>query len=327
MSMGLDASNGSSAAHEPSTSPGADRSPAGGRFDVPPAGRPAAPDPSGKRPTSLGIINAFNASHKDAVRLYKQTRRASQGAHDTVGHAAAAVAAETVAQTAHDLSEESDTRRHGPLPRRYLAVIAAVALDAIACYLAAQVFGGDQTSTLLVTALLLAGLAGGEIWLDFTSRRAHQQPNGAGNLAWQAVACGLGLFVIALGVLRYDYLLTVDGNVTSALLGAVLLSVITGGLVVLGYLTLRGTESVDMFIKRRRARRAERATQAAQAAILDADRDRNNLAKRYLSQIQPTINEAADDQEHAQQLEAGVRRNLESYTVTTPAPGDTRPGR
>jgi hypothetical protein len=197
----------------------------------------------------------------------------------------------------------ADRRRRAPLLVMWALVALGVILDSTACWLAAQVFDGDRASTFFVTALLLAFLIGGEGALDLFSRRGSTR-------LWRGSLGVVALFVIALGLLRYQYLITVNGDRVSALLGAGLLTAVTGALVALGYLALRHAEPVAVYRRKKELRRARRAAGGARrrAERESANRDRRHDA--YLSILRPELLSAASNQQQVDELDRSIRSHL-----------------
>jgi hypothetical protein len=163
-----------------------------------------------------------------------------------------AMAKEQLAQRAEAESEEAHkaakdavtnaaTARHGSDPEsahevnRTLAGVLAGALafvDAVPSYLGAQAFDLDQIATVIITVLLVGALASA-MWLMalFTAQRRVR--------AVRIVEIIVGVGLIVMTVLRAQFLAaTSGGSPASALLQAVALSAMSGGLVAVGYIIL-----------------------------------------------------------------------------------------
>jgi len=230
------------------------------------------------QPTDIaGVIRQLNESDDTLEDQYLRVREAADHAarsEEAAGHAAAAARQARVAHQAI----QAEQRRHAPLPRQVILALLTVALDALACYFAAQALDGSQGTTLVWTVLFLAVLAGGEVGLDVYQDRNRR--------AWYALVTFLGAFVLVLGVLRFLYLATIGtGDLLTATAGAALFTAATAGFVFLGYRALRAAETPQAWRARRRARAACRLAQTAREA---ADRDaaqRDRLIDAYLRQV------------------------------------------
>ena len=219
--------------------------------------------------------NKASRSHED---LWSRTRQAT----DQVGHAATAVKSAEAAQEEAELACRAalaeNLDRQAPRTRQRLIATGALALDAVACFFAAEALGGSQRETLAWTALFLAVLGAGEVALDHY-RDGYR-------LVWRCVAFTLGAFVCLLGVLRFSFLLTVgsQGPVT-AVTGAALFTVATAGFVVVGYRALRIAETGAAQQARRRVRARAGDVASARRKLARQTDERDRLATAYLSLI------------------------------------------
>jgi hypothetical protein len=247
-----------------------------GRQEVPPAAVSRLRDPG-------TLIRDFHAGHPARRQLYRTAIQAGGAAAQQEWAQAQADTDCKQAAVAHETAQQSaDPSRTGSLPVYYGLAAATVAVDATSCYLAAQVFGGDQLSTVFVALLLLAGLAGCVLALDVaSSRKAHT--------AWRWIVGLLAGFILALGILRFAFLLTVNGSLLNALLGAGLLTVATAGLVALGYWGLREAEPVEMYRQHRHLKKAWRNAAKARRAARHAARERDKQVQAYTDEMQPWL--------------------------------------
>ena len=259
-------------------------------------------EPEERPPVDVtSLIRQVNASNPAAEDLYLKTRQAADIAERSNQTAKQATVVAETARVAHRIIQAEDPHRRAPLTRQRCFALLTVALDGVACYFAAQALDASQDTTLVWTVLFLAVLAVGEMGLDYYRDR-HQR-------AWRAVASILAMFVGALGVLRFWFLVTIGASgLIPAALGAALFTIMTAGFLVVGYRALRLAETPQAF----RARRSAYATaQAALAARVDANRntrDRDRLIDAYLVQVRRQALElrTADQQSS----EKAVRRHL-----------------
>jgi hypothetical protein len=168
----------------------------------------------------------------------------------------------------------SDPERRKRLTDRTGVLIAALLaiLDVVPAYLAAQTFGFDLLTTIGITALFVAAM-GAIMWA------LHHNEDG-----WQrwSLLAGLGVGLVVLGALRWQYLVVTAGPDLSGLLQAAALTVFTGVLIWLGVFVLGLTNSRELSDAMRRSRRLDRL--AADAAV-SADRvgQQDAAATRELS--------------------------------------------
>ena len=254
---------------------------------------------------ALLLIRGFNGGNDERLARYQEAIDGTRDAAHAENGLKAAESRLTQATQVLRAAEVAvtDRRRRSTLVGMWLLVVLGLVLDASACWLAAQVFDGDRTSTLIVTALLLAFLMGGEGALDLLSRRGSTR-------LWRGTLLVVALFVLALGLLRYQYLVTVNGDQLSALLGAALLTAITGGLVALGYLALRHAEPLSVHRCKREVARSRRASSAAKRRCDREIVTRDRRHDAYLSILRPDLLNVALSQEHVDELDRSVRHHL-----------------
>jgi hypothetical protein len=223
------------------------------------------------------VIRELNESDDTLGDQYLRAREAADRAARSKDTADQAAAVARQADIAHE-AIQTEEGRHAPLPRQVVLALLTVALDALACYFAAQALNGSQDATVVWTILFLAVLAGGEVGLDVYQDR-HRR-------SWHALIGFLSAFVLGLGVLRFLYLATVgaDDPVT-ATAGAALFTAATAGFVFLGYRALRAAETPRAWRARRRARAAYRAARAARESADREARHRDRLVDACLKQV------------------------------------------
>jgi hypothetical protein len=230
----------------------------------------------------MAEIREFNADNEAHEDLWARTRQAADLVSQATADAERAERARRAAELAYKTVQAEHPDRRAPRPRQWLIAAGALALDAVACFFAAEALGGSITETLVWAALFLAVLGVGELALDHY-RETHRT-------AWWWIASVLSAFIVLLGVLRFSFLDTV-GSVGqfAALAGAALFTLATTGFVIAGYRALCLAETSQTW----RARRAWRDRVAAAAAarrVLDryiARRDR--LACAYLTRLRSRL--------------------------------------
>jgi hypothetical protein len=248
------------------------------------------------------FIRDFNASNEANEDLWTRVHQAG----DAVRRSAEdRDAAQQHARQARDFRlaiQAEYPHRRAPLLRQALIAVFTVALNALACWFAAQALGEGQTETLLWTVLFLAVLACGEVALDHFSER--------GARAWRLLASGLVIFVTGLGVLRFLYLATVGGTgLGTALVGAGLFTAATLGFLAIGYRALRAAEKFPAWQARRRSRRAERAAVAASHQLARLIREHDRLIEAYVSRSRVGLLERCSA-DQLPELEAALRQHL-----------------
>jgi hypothetical protein len=124
-----------------------------------------------------------------------------------------------------------------------LLAVLPVTLEYLVCYLAAQALDASADATLMWAGVFLLVLVGGEVALC-VYRTGHRR-------ATRFLIVLLGAFFAGLGVLRYSYLAQVEvSGVVVILVEACLLTAVTAGCFILGFLSLRAAETLQV---RRRA--------------------------------------------------------------------------
>jgi len=248
------------------------------------------------------VIREFNAQNPQHEALGTRILHMVNAARHLGEQARQAAATADSERLAHLTIQAEDPERRAPRWRQLLLALGTLALDALACYFAAQALGNGQAETLVWTALFLAVLAAGEIALDFYRDR-HRR-------VWRYIAIGLGGFVAGLGILRFTYLVTVgaDGPI-AALVGATLFTVATILFVMAGYWALRRAETPEAGKARRRARRAAREARATAERAARCRTKRDRLIDAYLVRLKvgPLASCPAID---LPAMEAAVRAHL-----------------
>ena len=127
-------------------------------------------------------------------------------------------------------------------------------------------------------------------------------------------------FILALGILRLAFLLTVNGSLVNALLGAGLFTVTTAGLVALGYWALKEAESVEMYRQRRHLKKAQGNAGKARKSARRAAKTRDERVQAYTDEMQPWLVEtqphlSADEVKEAVQA---VAHHLRKPAVSAP---------
>lgn len=258
----------------------------------------ASPDPA----DFIRPFNARSSAHED---LWARVFHAGDALRQATGDAALAEQRAEEDSLAHLAIQAEQPTRRASRPRQFALAGCTVALDAVACGLAAEALGNDWPQTLAWAALFLAVLTLGEAALDLTSRRRSRR-------AWRVIAGGLGAFIACLGVLRFIYLNTTVGltdGLLAALVGAVLFTAATGALVWLGYRALRAAETGRAWRARRRARKSAAEAERAAEDRAECAAERDRLADAYLSRIRPRLLEACTASQ-LPRLEAAVRAHL-----------------
>lgn len=266
-------------------------------------------------PRDLGtLIRDFQAGHPARRQLYRTAIQAG-GAAAQQERAQAQVDTDCKqAEVAYETAQQSaDPSRTGSLRLHYGLAAGTIAVDGLSCHLAAQVFGGDQLSAVFVALLFLSGLAGGVLALDVAGRRKART-------AWRWIAGLLAGFIVVLGVLRFAFLLTVNGSLLTALLGAGLFTVTTAGLVALGYWALREAEPVEMYRQRRRLRKAQRNAAKAGKIALRTAKARDERVQAYTDEMQPWLVETQSHltADEVKETVRAVTQHLRAPAVSAP---------
>jgi hypothetical protein len=228
------------------------------------------------------LIRNVNESNEAVEDQCLRVCHAAEIAARSIHAAELATAAAASATVAHRTVQAERPRRRAPLPRQVTLALAAVALDGVACYFAAQALDGSQDTTLVWTGLFLAVLAGLEAALDSYRDRSLR--------AWRTLVSLTGAFVALLGILRFWFLATIgtDGLVP-AIAGALLFTAATAGFLCLGYRALRAAETPQAWRARRTARKAWQAARAARAAADRDVRERDRLIQAYLGNVRRLV--------------------------------------
>ena len=233
-------------------------------------------------PEVAEVVRYFNESNRAHQSLWERVRqagdivsRADQLHRDAVGFAGQERAAHLAVQAEHP-------ERRAPFARQLAIAGLTVALDAVACWFAAQAVGDNQLQTLVWAGLFLAVLATGEVALDYYRDRSMR--------AWRLVLAGLAAFVVGLGVLRYLFLSTVGVTGSeAALVGAVLFTAATACFLVFGYRALRAAEKAAAWKARLAVRRADRLVDQTAVQLTGFVDDQHRLVNAYLSRIRVTL--------------------------------------
>jgi hypothetical protein len=216
----------------------------------------------------LAIRPALEPTDRVALAAQKHLNEAERAAE--IQHRAAGVAdiARRDADEARRLYEaelhslDPRAKRRGLLP---LAIVVATVLafvDFVPAWYAAEALGGDVNATAVMTVLLVAALAGFAALLGYFE---HDR-----NRAGLAVTVALlATLIVVETVLRYEYLVVVDGEGwLRAGLSAGLLGIVTSGLAGISYVILRRAEPVHLYRARKSlVRLEERAATFADQAL------------------------------------------------------------
>lgn len=233
-------------------------------------------------PEVAEVVRYFNESNLAHQNLWERVRQAGDALARAGEHYEEAVGFASQERATHLTIQAEYPDRKAPFARQVAIAGLTVALDAVACWFAAQAVGDNQLQTLLWAGLFLAVLASGEVALDYYRDRSLR--------AWRLVLAGLAAFVLGLGVLRYLFLSTVGvtGSGT-AFVGAALFTAATAAFLLLGYRALRAAEKADAWKARRAARRADRLVQRAAGRLTVFLDEQRRLADAYLYRIRVTL--------------------------------------
>jgi len=239
-----------------------------------------------------GVENDFHAMRALAQRALwsnRELRRLRDQA------AAAEVEAGRLAR-AHD----DDQRRFGFATGTSIAT-ALAAIDAVPAFLAAQAFGLDLWTTVGITTVLVAALAAA-MWV--TSHHHGGRRRGV-------VIAGLAAGLAAIGALRWWYLVVTTGDLTSALIEAVGLTIFTALLVWFGVIVLGQTMSRRVSQAERRARSLRRQARRAADAEAVASRRAGVAMREYVGRAQVFASRELDDPEARGGFLDHVRHEIE----------------
>ena len=253
-----------------------------GGLDGPVTAQPVGSGQAQSPPDATEIVRSFNASNSAHDSLWSRVFHANDAVRHSTEEATLARAAGERAYVAHLAIQAEHPQRRAPRLRQLALAGVSVALDAVACYFAAQALGNAQLETVAWAVLLLAVLGSGEVALDYYKERRPR--------VWRLLVTGLAIFVAGLGVLRYSYLATVGTDQTlAALVAAVLFTAATAGFVMLGYRALRAAETAPTWKARRAALKAAREAAAADAHTARSVVERDRLADAYMSRIRAAL--------------------------------------
>ena len=194
---------------------------------------------------------------------------------EDAAHASAASATEEAefAQAEYEgelQSVDPDAKRRGSLPWAVVAAGVLAGLDVFPAWWAAEALGGDYFETVLVTGLLVAGLAGFAALLSYFD---HDRRRTSLRFAFAAAV----VLVLVESGLRFDYLVTVtDQGYRSAVIETGLLALVTSGLLWMSYVVLLRAESVALWRMRRQTKRLADEADALRGEAGGATRQRRN---------------------------------------------------
>jgi hypothetical protein len=249
------------------------------------------------------LMDEHNASNRERERTFKQ---ANDGTEQVVRAEREAVRTRDVASdtaTTYDAIQSRNPSWNESLSLEVQGLIAIAGVDATASYFAAEDLGDSQTATLMFTGLFLAFLVGGVIWLARFHR--HKQPRPK-----NALLTLMAAFVLTLGYLRYDYLVTTS-SARYPLVGAGILTLITAASVMAGYFAWRRRESLEIFKARRRAKQADRQAEQAEEKVAREKNRRDILVQSYLHGMRGFLQKKAkESNSDPMDMEAAIRRYL-----------------
>jgi hypothetical protein len=248
-----------------------------GSADQPEDGFTALWDEQRRGPDVARVVSDYNQESKANEKQYGRAKQAADSASRIAFAADQADAARDEADATYEAFRAEDPDRNAPRPRQWIIAGAALLLDGVACYFAAEALDSGQGETIAWAALFLALLGIGEVALDHFSED-HRT-------AWRWIAVALAGFVGLLGVLRYSFLLTVGRGLLAPSAGAVLFTVATAGFVLIGYRSLRLAETNQAWQARRLLRAKERAAREAHRRLDRMLARRDRLAGAYLARI------------------------------------------
>ena len=246
-----------------------------------------------------GIENDFHAMRALAQRAHRTARERRRAGDE-------AALAEVEAARLSRADDEEERRRFGFGAGTAIALGLAL-IDAVPAFLAAQAFGLDLWTTIGISAVLLAALAAA-MWVV-----AHHR---AGWRRW-AVVGALAAGLVALGVLRWWYLVVTAGDPTSALFEAVGLTVFTGLLVWFGVIVLGLTRPRHVSAAERRARSLRRRARRAAADEAEAGRRADAAMRELVGRAQVFSSRELDDPDSRSRFLDHLRREVERGTDTT----------
>jgi hypothetical protein len=249
--------------------------------DVAHPGGHESPDPSLDARAAASLSALFEARPAIATDLEEAGRAHTHLQQEQHREVDALQAESKAEQRAASVTAKLDLADHRFCGFTVGGIVITVLLifDAIPLNWAAQAFGLDNAATWLVTAIMLAASAGAMAGLELTREDARRR----GTLLFLMTAG-----YIALAVLRTAFLVTVDGeSVAAAILQAVLLSLISAGLVVCGSVVMARTRPLALA----RALAAARHARRTAAACRDARRRAEEKMQRHWAVLQRTLRE------------------------------------
>jgi hypothetical protein len=244
-----------------------------------------------------GVENDFYAV-KALVQRVPWAARERQGLRDQ------AAAAEVEAGRLGRAHDEEQRCRFGFTTGTAIAG-ALAAVDAVPAYLAAQAFGLDQWTTIGISVVLVAALAAA-MWVV-----AHHP---AGWRRW-VVAGALATGLLAIGALRWWYLVVTTGDQTAAVLEAAGLTIFTALLVWFGVVVLGLTRARHVSAAERRARSLRRRAQRATAGEAEAGRRADMAMREFIGRAQVFASRDLDDTDARALFLAHVRCEVEQATA------------
>ncbi len=248
----------------------------------------AASDTAG--PPSFDIhalMEEYNGSNRERERTFKHANSGTEQVDRAQKEADRLNGVANATAITHEEIQSRNPSWNQSLPLEGLGLIAIAGVDATASYFAAEDLGDSQTTTLMFTGLFLAFLVGGVIWLARFDR--HKQPKSR-----KALAALMAAFILTLGYLRYDYLVTTS-SARYPLVGAGILTVITAAAVIAGYFAWRRRESLKIFTARMRAEQTASQAEQAAAEVVKEKGDRDTLVQSYLHGMRPFLQRKAKE--------------------------------
>jgi hypothetical protein len=244
-----------------------------------------------------GVENDFY-SVKALVQRVPWAARERQSLRDQ------AAAAEVEAGRLGRAHDDEQRHRFGFLTGTAIAA-ALAAVDAVPAYLAAQAFGLDQWTTIGISVVLVAALAAA-MWVV-----AHHP---AGWRRWVVVGA-LATGLLAVGALRWWYLVVTTGDQTGAVLEAAGLTIFTALLVWFGVVVLSLTKARQVSAAERRARSLRRRAQRAATAEAEVVRRADMAMREFMGRAQVFASRDLDDTDARGLFLAHVRREVEQATA------------
>jgi hypothetical protein len=208
-------------------------------------------------------------------------------------------------------AHDDEQRRRFSFGTGTAIAVGLAAIDAVPAYLAAQAFGLDLWTTVGITVVLVAALAAA-MWV-----LAHHHEGWRRRTVAVALVGGL----IALGALRWWYLVVTAGDQTAALLEAAGLTVFTALLVWFGVIVLGFTKARHVSAAERRARLLRRLARRADAVEAEAGRRAGVAMREFMGRAQVFSSLDIDDPDSRARFLDQVRREVETDVAAQPRPG------